>query len=60
MNTKEMERLKDDKGNMTTAVMLSKSEFDSLLRMASQKQAEKARRAIRRWELAFKQSRMKF
>ena len=60
MNTKEMERLKDDKGNMTTAVMLSKSEFDSLLRMASQKQAEKAQRAIRRWELAVKQSRMKF
>ena len=46
-----MEMLKDDKGNMTTAALLTASEFDALLRLASRKQAEKAQRAIRRWEL---------
>ena len=55
-----MEMLRDDKGNLTTAALLSESEFDALLRMANRKQAMRAQRTIKRWEMRIKQSGLKF
>ena len=59
-----MEALRDENGNMTTAVMLSESEFDAMLRESIQKQANiaarKAGQAIGQWERNLRKSGFKF
>ena len=59
-----MEALRDENGNMTTAVMLSESEFNALLSESIQKQADiaalKAKKAVDQWERAWKESGIKF
>lgn len=45
-----MEILKDEHGKPTSAVMLSDAEFDALMRVAYQKTARRAERAIKNME----------